>query len=129
MVQTRVTLLHAHVDAMRITPPIDPASVVHASRLDNQRVVSIPVANRVSVPGGIRPAFGAHILGKWPPVHPDSAPYLLVLRQDHYAARHLGERDSSCFVGRAARKPERIAGPPGIVGVRAEWVGYISLKA
>ena len=58
---------HAHVLARSSKR----ALAVEVCRLDNQRVVSIPVANRVSVPSGVRSALGARILGKWPAIHPD----------------------------------------------------------
>src|SRR5712691_1245397 len=115
MVHTRVTLLHAQIDAMRITTPIDPGFVVEADRIYNQRGISIPMAHRVSVPVCIWAALGAHVLRKFPPVHPDRPKYPLVLVQNHHAARHRSECDSSGFVRRAAWKPERIARRPGIV--------------
>src|ERR1700674_5617846 len=113
---------------MRLTTPIDAGLVVEDDRIYSHDGISVPMAHRVSVPVGIWAALGAHILRKLPPVHPDRAKYPLVLIQDHHAARHRSECDSSGFVRRGAWKPERIARRPGIIGFLAEGVWKILLE-
>src|ERR1700730_16740639 len=99
MVHTSVAFLHVHIDAMWMTGLIEPGSVVNANRIDNECVIPIPMAHRVSVIPCSWPVLAVHILGKFLPVRPDFTPYPLVLGQlQNQPIPHLSERHSPCFV-------------------------------
>src|SRR6266403_2169402 len=72
----------ASSDAMRMADVIQPASFVTPDRIHDERVISLPMSYRVSVPPRIRGVGGvpSHILGKLTPVRPDFAPYPVELK-------------------------------------------------
>src|SRR6266403_154607 len=79
-----VALHEVHLVAVRIAEMIDPGSVVIALGL-NDECVSLPLANRVSVPTRIR------ILRKLPPIRPDGAPQIMILHVLQHPGRSLHE--------------------------------------
>src|SRR5712671_3455061 len=83
-VHALVAFHEVHLVAVRITEMIDPGSVVIAFGL-NDECVSLPPANRVSVPTRIR------ILRKLPPIRPDGAPQIMILHVLQHPVRSLNE--------------------------------------
>src|SRR5207244_36561 len=75
---------------------VEPGSVIKSEGLGDERVVINPFADRVTPPplfwwGSTfgRPPWLFGILGQFPPVRPDDAPFLIELIQDHNLVRSL----------------------------------------
>src|SRR5487761_653769 len=102
---------------MWISRAVDPGAVVQAGRIDDQRVIPLPVADRVSVIPRIGRAFlrAASVLGKLSSVHPDFAPSLLILIENNDAVGHGRERNTPDLVHVASREAKRITGAERII--------------
>ena len=50
MVQASVTFLYQRIDGVRMPGFIQPSRVIHASRVDHQRVIPVPMAHGISIP-------------------------------------------------------------------------------
>ena len=83
-IHASVALLEVHLVTVRVTEMIEPGSVVITIGLNNE-YVSLPPANRVSVPGRIR------ILRKCSPIRPDGAPQVMKLHVLQHPVRSLDE--------------------------------------
>src|SRR5258707_8112602 len=79
-----VTLRKVHLFASRITIGIGPDLVVKTNRVDDE-CVSLPFANGVPQPGGVR------IFGKRSPICPDGAPNVILLEEHQHPARNLND--------------------------------------
>src|SRR6267143_1702337 len=102
-IDTLVALHEAHLVAVRITEMIDPGSVVIAIGL-NDECVSLPPANRVSVPTRI------WLLRKLPPIRPDGAPQIVILHVLQHPVRSLNElKGSQIRFPQIARITQRLA--------------------
>src|SRR5467141_896953 len=102
-IDTLVALHEAHLVAVRITEMIDPGSVVIAIGL-NDECVSLPPANRVSVPTRI------WLLRKLPPIRPDGAPQIVILHVLQHPVRGLHEfKGSQIRFPQVARITQRFA--------------------
>src|SRR5882762_5044679 len=98
-----VALDEVHLVAVRIAEMIDPGSVVIPIGL-NDECISLPPANRVSVPTRIR------ILRKLPPIRPDGAPQIVILHVLQHPVRGLHEfKGSQIRFPQVARITQRFA--------------------
>src|SRR5467141_3065636 len=102
-VDALVALHEVHLVAVRIAEMIDPGSVIIPIGL-NDECVSLPPANRVSVPTRIR------ILRKLPPIRPDGAPQIVILHVLQHPVRSLHEfKGSQIRFPQIARITQRLA--------------------
>src|SRR5712691_5659231 len=121
MVDARVALLYVCVHGMWIPGGSDPGPLVQPSGIDDECVVILPMANRVSVIPWVECALfpRANILRKLSPVHPDFAPEVLELKQHYNPVRHRRERKPPDFSNRVPRNSKRITIPHlRVVGAR-----------
>ena len=64
---------------------IEPGALVESCGIDDEGVVAVPVARRVSVISRIRRALGVYVRRKLSTVHPYLAPDALLLKHDEHA--------------------------------------------
>src|SRR5205807_10064961 len=109
MVHAVEALLDPQLAAMRPSRSIDPCSFIHSRTLHDERVIVLPLANRIPEP----PWFG--ILGEFSPVRPDHSPDLAVFVQEQDLFGRLKNLSRSQFKEVLARKSLRITMPGGII--------------
>ena len=98
-----VSLLDAHLVAVRVAGVVEPRPLVRADRVDDERGVVLPPADRVAVPPRVR------ILGQLPAVGPDRPPPLLEHVQHQHLVRRLHDLERPQLEQQVAREPFRIA--------------------
>src|SRR6202043_4170474 len=100
MVQPPVAFRQMHLFASRIAVWIGPNLVVKSDCVDNERI-SLPFADRLPQPGRVG------ILGKWPPIRPNGAPDVILLKQHKYPAWNL---DNLKWIGKSEKpwRPSRV---------------------
>src|SRR5437879_5580738 len=96
---------------MRIARCAEPRLIIEAGRFNNQCVVSLPMTNRVSIPGRI------WIFGKGSAIGPDRAPRVFALEELNNPVGNLNK-----LKGRRkkhnARETRRVALQNGVIAVR-----------
>ena len=111
---------------------IEPGSFINARGIDDESVVPLPVAYRVSVIPGLGRPYRVHFPGKFSCVHPDFTPHPLLLISDNDAVGRRPEQRASPAADRmgqkVTRKSERITGNKGVVRGRELILGT-QLKA
>src|SRR5437773_6933073 len=98
--------------AVRPAHVIDPCSFVHASGVDDERIVVDPFPNGVAVPSRL------HLLRKWAPISPDVPPGLAVLINDLRLIFVLPKLNGAEIEELDPRKPDWVAGIKRIVCLR-----------
>src|SRR5262245_25454519 len=89
VVYATVAFFHSHLIAVRGAVLVKPASGLEAVRVDDKRV-SLPMANCISVPTGVR-RFG---VWKFSPIGPNVAPGAVVLEELNHFIISLGKPHS-----------------------------------
>src|SRR5690348_12962446 len=103
-----VALLYMHLHAVRIAIHVQPTAVIYSRRFDNKGV-SIPVANGISIPARVRSAGLADVRRKLAAIGPNLAPNGLILKKLNGFGGSLHEFHVPDFIEQIPRKPQRIA--------------------
>ncbi len=95
LVHSRVALLDVRVLALHVPLLVEPGSLVQSRRINDERVVPIPVAYGISVKSRIGIPFRVDVFGQFAPIHPHFPPHALVLHQNRHPVLHRLEPQSS----------------------------------
>src|ERR1700682_1447576 len=85
MVDALIALRDVHIFGVRITCRAEPGLVIEAGGFNHKCVVSLPMADCMSVPRWI------HIFGQGSPVGPDGAPFVFALEELQHTARSINK--------------------------------------